>query len=394
VPNFADQLAKGNPMSSLTQTRVFNQKDAVVESWYWAFKSKDLKKGQIKPLNFLGKELAVYRGEDGIVRAVEAYCPHMGAHLAEGKVDGKGVRCFFHAWKFDEHGELVDIPCRDKPGIQEKIQTVPVCEQYGVIWIYTGKEPSHPVHFVPELEGVEVDHAFGNQFVKDCHPNVVMINAIDAHHFTSVHHLPVDVQFETKALSPNSIQFNNITQIPPTKWYLRFFSKFYAGNLTYSMCYTAGSTGSVTVGPDFLHCHIIFALRPTADGKAEGLTILITPKKAVKNKLGFLCAFNPIILFATMLVGNYFAKGDTEVFRTIQFKFKRPIKEDNSIIRFMQHLEKQKTALWGFGTRTTGETPLPQIAELDDNDNIESDNIIAIHSRESQESKREQKIAQ
>ena len=244
-------------MSSVTQTKVFNQNDVVVESWYWAFKSSDLKKGQIRHLNFLGEELAVYRGEDGVVRAVSAYCPHMGAHLAEGKVDGKGVRCFFHAWKFDEHGELVDIPCRKSPGIQERIKTWPVSETYGVIWIYTGETPSHPVHFVPELEGAEVAVSFGNNFTKDCHPNVVMINAIDAHHFTSVHNLPVNVAFDTRALNEHSIQFNNNTYIPKTRWYLRFFSKFYANHLTYSMCYTAGSTGSVTVGPDFLHCHII-----------------------------------------------------------------------------------------------------------------------------------------
>lgn len=360
-------------MASLTETQVFNRTDVVVESWYWAFKSKDLKKGQVKPLNFLGQELAVYRGQDGIVRAVEAYCPHMGAHLAEGKVDGKGLRCFFHAWKFDEHGELVDIPCRKSPGIQEKIQHYPVCEKYGTIWIYTGTgEPTHPVHFVPELENVELDSSFGNTFVKGCHPNVVMINAIDAHHFTSVHHLPVDVKFDTVPLNPHSIQFNNVTYIPETRWYLRFFKRFYASHLTYSMCYTAGSTGSVTVGPDFLHCHIIFALRPTADGKAEGLTILVTPR--LKKPLGrFLSALvNPVILFATKLVGNYFAAGDTEVFKTIRFKIQRPIKEDQSIIKFIQHLEKQKTSLWGFGRQLVnqpGEHELP-LAAAETPDNI------------------------
>jgi len=48
-------------------------------------------------------------------------------------------------------------------------------------------------------------------------------------------------------------------------------------------------------------------------------------------------------------VGNYFAKGDTEVFNTIKFKLNSPIKEDESIIKFIQHLERQKTCKWGFG---------------------------------------------
>jgi phenylpropionate dioxygenase-like ring-hydroxylating dioxygenase large terminal subunit len=332
-------------MASVADTKIFNQKESVIESWYWAMKSSKLKKNQVKHLTFLGEELALYRGDDGVVRAVEAYCPHMGAHLAEGKVDGKGLRCFFHAWKFDEEGTLVDIPCRKAPGIDEKIKTYPVTEKYNTIWIYTGENPTHDVHYIPELKGIELDSSFGNTFIKGCHPNVVMINAIDAHHFTSVHNMPVTVEFETTPLNQNSIQFNNTTSVPKTKWYLKLYGKFYAKNLTYSMVYTSGSTGSVTVGPDFLHCHIIFALRPTSEGEAEGLTILVTKKR--KGLIGLF--INPIILFATKCVGNYFAKGDTEVFKTIKFKLKRPIKEDESIIKFIQHLEKQPTCLWGFG---------------------------------------------
>ena len=181
--------------------------------------------------------------------------------------------------------------------------------------------------------------------------------ASPAHHFTSVHKLPVDVAFDTQALSPHSIQFNNITYIPETKAYLRFFKRFYAKHLTYSMCYTAGTTGSVTVGPDFLHCHIIFALRPTPEGKAEGLTILVTPKK--KPHLPWLSTFNPAILWVTKQVGNYFAKGDTQIFETIRFRFQHPIKEDEAIIKFIQHLEKQVVSPWGFGTYSSP-TPLPE----------------------------------
>ena len=168
------------------------------------------------------------------------------------------------------------------------------------------------------------------------------------------------------------IQCNNITEMPTRHWLLRFFSRFYAGPLTYSLCYTSATTGSVTVGPDFLHCHIIFALRPTAEGHAEGLTILITPTTAVKNKAKWLNLFNPLILWATKQVGNYFAKGDTKLFQTIRFRFDRPIREDHSIIRFIQHLEKQKTTAWGFGrhreqaaTQTEAETELP-MAKLQD----------------------------
>lgn len=335
-------------MSSLAKTKVFNRPDAIVEGWYWAMPSKELKKGQIKHLNFLGEELAIARLEDGTVRSYEAYCPHMGAHLAEGKVEGQGVRCFFHHWKFNGEGELDDIPCRKGKLLDLKIKHYPTQEEYGMIWIWTGLKATKPIPYIPELLNTPLDYSHGNCFIKKCHPNVVMINAIDAHHFTSVHNLPVDVKFDTQELNENCITFENRTTIPRTQFLLKFFSKFYSKYLTYNMCYWNGSTGSVTVGPDFLHCHIIFALKPTKEGYAHGQTILVTPKRK-----GILRLFNPIILFATKLVGNYFAKGDTQVFETIKFSFQNPIKEDDSIIKFIQHTEKMKCASWGFAKNQT-----------------------------------------
>lgn len=314
-------------MASLVDTLIFNQPSSVVESWYWAFKSADLKKAKVKPLNFLGRELAVYRGEDGVVRAVDAFCPHMGAHfLAEGKVDGKGLRCFFHAWKFDEKGQLEDIPCRQTPGVQAGIKHHPVCEQYGVIWIYTGENPSHPVHYVPELEGVEVAHSFGNQFEKGCHPSVVLVNAIDAHHFNSVHNLPVRVEFDCQPQGPNMVQFNNTTPMPQTKWYLLLFQPFLQRAvdlfaLLYLWQHRLCHRGSRLFTLPYYLCPA-----PHPRGQNPRPDDFDHPQTAHKTKLGWLNAFNPIILFATMLVGNYFATGDTKLFQTIKFKFKRPIK--------------------------------------------------------------------
>ncbi len=330
-------------MSSLIKTKIFNNSETLVESWYWAMKSRELKTGKTKHLNFLGKELVLLRGQDKKIRALDAYCPHMGAHLAEGKVDGNGVRCFFHNWKFDEEGKLVDIPCRKKLDLKIQINSYPVEEKYGVIWIYTGKTAKFPVPYILELEGIELDTTLGNQFAKECHPNIVMINAIDAHHFASVHNLPVDVNFKTTVIDKHAIRFDNQTYIPKTSLLLRFFAKFYKGPLTYNMCYWSGSTGSVTVGPDFLHCYIIFALKPSSEGKTLGQTILVTKKR--KGILGFL--INPIILWATKQVGNYFAKGDTRIFETLKFSFANPIKEDSSIIKFIQHAEKMETCNWG-----------------------------------------------
>src|SRR4028118_742720 len=101
-------------VSSIHKDQTFNNPELFIEGWYWAIRSEDLKVGKVKPVTLQGRDLALYRGKDGNAIALDAYCPHMGAHLAEGKVEGNNIRCFFHHWEFDQTGNCVDIPCLGK----------------------------------------------------------------------------------------------------------------------------------------------------------------------------------------------------------------------------------------------------------------------------------------
>jgi phenylpropionate dioxygenase-like ring-hydroxylating dioxygenase large terminal subunit len=332
-------------VSGVRNCRVFNHPDRFIEGWYWALPSAELPVGAVKPVRLLGRELAVYRGEDGRAVALDAYCPHMGAHLGEGRVDGNGLRCFFHDWKFDCSGTCVEVPRPDVSGKPPRASTKawPTAEQYGMVWVWTGESPARELPYVPELKDVECDALLGNRFVKNCHPNVVLINAIDENHFNSVHNLPVDLNMHTVAINDSVQTFSNTTRVPDSSWLLRTIGRLYDGPLTYSMCYHFGATGTVTVGPDLMHFHIMFALRLIDGGKTEGRTILITQKRpGVRGR-----AFNRVALAATKLVGDYFAKGDTQVFQTMKFDFQTPTKADHAIIDFVQHVDKQRALRFG-----------------------------------------------
>ncbi len=332
----------------------FSNPQFLPEGWFWLARSRDVRKGKAVPASFWGKDFVIYRGEDEVVRVMDAHCPHMGAHLCDGRVEKNSIRCPFHFWKFDDEGVCEEIPVQANTKNVPSLHKYLAKEAYGLIWIWTGGEQdieSTPV--IPELSHLDVDWSHGNQFFKACHPNVVMINAIDAHHFKSVHKLVVDLDMETRRLSDRCIQFSNRTPLPPKNALLRWAGKFYAKSLTYEMTYWWGNTGSVMVGPDFLHFYIIFALRPTVDGKSEGQTLLVTPKrKSVFGKL-----FNSIVLFLTKLVGNYFAKGDTIIFSRIKFNFQTPIRADRAIIDFIEHYENQKPSPWIKVTKNEERSP-------------------------------------
>jgi phenylpropionate dioxygenase-like ring-hydroxylating dioxygenase large terminal subunit len=331
---------------STKRTATFAQPSQVAEGWTWALASDELKPGQVKGLRMLGRDLVLWRGEDGVARAADAHCPHMGAHLKEGKVEGNSIRCFFHNWKFGQHGQLDEVPCLDKAP-DARLTMWPTTESLGLIWIWPGTSPTRPAPFVPELEGLDCDVRVLPMFTEQCHPNVVLINAIDEHHFNSVHALPVDIYMQTRVRDETTIQFANVTPPRETHPVGRVLQPLYSGPLTYAMCYHSGNTGAVTVGPDKVHFHILFALRLTDDGTTEGRRVLVTRRRGgIRGRV-----LSKVLLGLTNIVGNYFADGDSQVFESIRFDFALPTKADHAIIDFVRHIEAQPAVRVGDWSR-------------------------------------------
>ncbi|MEA5552137.1 aromatic ring-hydroxylating dioxygenase subunit alpha [Anabaena cylindrica UHCC 0172] len=329
-------------LSYSRKLKTFNNPERFIEGWYWVIPSRKLRVGEVKPVTILGKELVIYRGQDRRAVIFDAYCPHMGAHLAEGKVEGNELRCFFHHWQYDSEGFCVHIPCLDEP-LPVKAKAWPTAEKYGMIWVWTGETPQQPLPFIPELEIEDCESTFGARFITRCHPNVVMINAIDAQHFNTVHKMLSEFNFEKQELNENAITFSNTTQDSPDSFLIKLIRPFYKNPVTYSLCYWYGSTGMVTVGPEFLHFYIMFTLRLIEDGKAEGQAIFITKKRpSIFGRL-----YNKFLLWLTKILAQYFIENDSRIFETIQFNLKTPIQADQSITQFINHLERQKSLKWG-----------------------------------------------
>jgi len=62
-----------------------------------------------------GKELALYN-VGGKFFAIENFCPHKGAPLADGRLCGHMVECDWHNWRFDVRtGECAN---RNSPAVQ------------------------------------------------------------------------------------------------------------------------------------------------------------------------------------------------------------------------------------------------------------------------------------
>ena len=61
--------------------------------WFQIGWTEDVAVGQVVPMTRFGKELVVFRRSDGVIKVLDAYCPHLGAHhlcdAAHGRVHGR-----------------------------------------------------------------------------------------------------------------------------------------------------------------------------------------------------------------------------------------------------------------------------------------------------------------
>jgi nitrite reductase/ring-hydroxylating ferredoxin subunit len=154
--------------------------------WFLADYSKELARGAVRTHHYFGEELVLYRGEDDVVRAVEAFCPHLGAHLGEGCVVGASIACPFHGWRFGADGRCVAIPYSESlPKVG--LRTWPVVEKGGLVFVWNDPDGGAPDWEVPDLEGDDWTARRMQDWILPSHPQELMENTADIAHFGYLH---------------------------------------------------------------------------------------------------------------------------------------------------------------------------------------------------------------
>jgi phthalate 4,5-dioxygenase oxygenase subunit len=117
----------------------------MMRSSYWipACLSEEVEEPDGTPLRvkLLGRMVAIFRDSDGRLGALDDRCPHRQASLAYGRNEEGGLRCLYHGWKFDIHGNCLDMSS-EPPGstLKDKVKqpAYPVEEAGGFVWIWMG----------------------------------------------------------------------------------------------------------------------------------------------------------------------------------------------------------------------------------------------------------------
>jgi len=165
--------------------------------WFFVSYSDELAIGDVKPLYYFGRDLVLFRNESGVAGVLDAFCPHLGAHLGHGgRVDGDALRCPFHAWAFKPDGFCVDIPyAKAFPPICKREPVAgpyPVTEANGVVWAWyhpEGVAPLYEVLTVPQFTEPGWAPQTRRFWRFHSNPQEIAENGVDVAHFEYVHQM-------------------------------------------------------------------------------------------------------------------------------------------------------------------------------------------------------------
>ncbi len=160
--------------------------------WFCVAYSHEIAAKQVMPLKYFGKDLVLFRTEDGVAHLLDAHCPHLGAHLGYGGViEGDDIRCPFHAWKFNGDGKCTSVPyAKKKIPPKAQLRAWEIVERNGMImaWHHPDKAPS--TWQVPEIAEYGNDewteYKFREWTIKTRNQEMAE-NAVDTAHFHYLH---------------------------------------------------------------------------------------------------------------------------------------------------------------------------------------------------------------
>ncbi|MBX7096245.1 MAG: Rieske 2Fe-2S domain-containing protein [Myxococcaceae bacterium] len=338
---------------------VFNNPGVVAEGWYPLGPSHELRKGTARSYLIAQQRLVAFRGEDGAVRVLDAFCPHMGADLGNGKVQGNTLACYFHQWRFDGAGELVGVKCGEKPRHPVKTRAWPSEERYGFIWAFAGERPKGPVPTCIGLEGREVHAQYLGATTLYAHHHVMMAGGIDLAHFGSVHDLDVTFELKAKVADDDTAEWRLSGELPTTGWRARVGRFLVGKTIAYAVRFAGGSAGGITygdaprlfgTGPRLPTLHLFWGCVPLKSGVSQVHAFVLTPRRG--GPLGWL--LNRLQVWVTFALLGFLQDDDVKAFPNMRFQLSNLTEADQSVAQFAKYVNALTPSAWS-GVRTGSE---------------------------------------
>ena len=124
--------------------------------WYAVARAQDIRSEPVGVVRF-GVPIVLARTTAGLIAALDR-CPHRGVKLSLGRVSGATLACGYHGFRFNTSGTCELMPCegqgaRPKSGMC--LETYPVQQAHGLIWMFPGTADEASRRELPWLEELQ-----------------------------------------------------------------------------------------------------------------------------------------------------------------------------------------------------------------------------------------------
>ncbi len=156
--------------------------------WFPVARVQDVNPGKPLAGELLGTRLVIFRGASGVAAALDR-CPHRGARLSLGRMQGTALECPYHGWRWDDAGRCALVPSQPDLRSNATLDLLPSAERFGLVWASL-QEPRNGLPSIPEMEqdpggGWELE--LGEWFDVSCGLRSITENFRDSSHFAFVH---------------------------------------------------------------------------------------------------------------------------------------------------------------------------------------------------------------
>lgn len=304
-------------------------------AWYAVALADEVTDREPLGVPFGSGRLALYRGTDREVVALDARCAHLGADLARGAVVDGELQCMFHHFRYGADGRCTSIPSGGRIPLSACVQRFPVRERWGLVWVFNGDEP------VGEPPAIR-DHADADLVVRarrtdlfPVEPWVIIINSFDFQHLRYVHDLVFDFDESTIRWGDRAVEYEMTFTMPDGLVVDQRIRVSGTNSVSYVTAGEVDSMGLFTSTPVGVGSQSYYvAATPRAGDGAEEDRLLLQEHLA-----------------------DELLKDDTQAFAGMRFHRGALVAEDRSIVRFLRYVHEQPTwrpPSWTPGRRRPG----------------------------------------
>ena len=145
-----------------------------------------------KPIQrwLLDLPIVLYRGENGVVVALDDRCPHRWAPLSAGHVRGNDIVCGYHGLQFGPDGRCNRVPTQLAIPSAANVRRYPVMECPPFVWVWTGEAQAAETAVPPPAIdwATDPERVTAHGFMEvDCNYMAVKENVLDLSHFGFLH---------------------------------------------------------------------------------------------------------------------------------------------------------------------------------------------------------------